>query len=74
MIVKGFLGNKNAANCKDLVETLPPNSFQTLGCNMSMKVHFLKSHLSEFPANLRDVSDKHGEVMEVRCQGDGRHI
>ena len=73
VIVKGFLGNKNAANCKDLVETLP-NSFQTLGCNMSMKVHFLKSHLSEFPANLRDVSDKHGEVMEVRCQGDGRHI
>ena len=73
VIVKGFFGNKNAANYKDLVETLA-NSFHALGCSMSIKVHFLKSHLSEFPANLRDVSDKHGEVMEVRCQGDGRHI
>ena len=73
VIVKGFFGNKNATNYKDLVETLA-NSFHALGCSMSIKVHFLKSHLSEFPANLRDVSDKHGEVMEVRCQDDGRHI
>ena len=39
---------------------------------MNIKVHFLKSHLNEFPANLGDVSDEHGvrfhqdmKVMEV---------
>ena len=43
---------------------------------MSIKVHFLKIHLNEFPANLGDVSDEHGErfhqgikVMEKRYQG-----
>jgi hypothetical protein len=30
-------------------------------CNMSMKIHFLHSHLDFSPENLRDVSDEHGE-------------
>eukprot|EP00106_Octopus_bimaculoides_P005813 XP_014773255.1 PREDICTED: matrix metalloproteinase-16-like [Octopus bimaculoides] len=30
---------------------------------MSIKLHFLKSHLDEFPANPRDVSDQHGGVL-----------
>ena len=47
-----------AANYKDLVETLL-GSFHTLDCSMIKKVHFLKSHLNEFPANLGDVSDEH---------------
>ena len=74
-VVKGFLGNTMAANYKDLVETLL-DSFHVLGCNMSIKVHFLKSHLNEFPANLGDMSDEHGErlhqdikAMEERYQG-----
>ena len=74
-VVRGFLGNTSAANYKDLVETLL-DSFHVLGCNMSIKVHFLMSHLNEFPANLGDVSDEHGErfhqdikVMEERYQG-----
>ena len=43
---------------------------------MSIKVHCLHSHLSEFPANLGDVSEEQGErfhqhvkVMEERYQG-----
>lgn len=74
-IVKGFLGNEKAENYKDLVETLL-DSFHHLGCNMSIKVHFLMSHLDAFPANLGDVSDEQGErfhqdikVMEERYQG-----
>ena len=74
-VVKGFLGNTKTANYKDLVETLL-DSFHVLGCNMSIKVHFLKSHLNEFPANLGDMSDEHGKrlhqdikVMEERYQG-----
>ncbi|UYV67048.1 unc-93, partial [Cordylochernes scorpioides] len=32
-----------------------------LGCNMSLKIHFLHSHLDFFPYNLGAVSDEHGE-------------
>lgn len=52
------------------------DSFQVLGCNMSIKMHFLNSHLELFPKNLGDVSDEQGErfhqdikTMEDRYQG-----
>ena len=74
-LCKGFLGNVKAANYKDLTETLI-DSFHALGCNMSIRVNFLKNHLNEFPANLGDVSDEQGEcfhkdikVMEEKYQG-----
>ena len=74
-VVKGFLRNTKTANYKDLVETLL-DSFHALGCNMSIKVHFLKSHLNKFPASLGDASDEHSQhfhkdikVMEERYQG-----
>lgn len=46
------------------------------GVNMSLKIHFLHSHLDFFPNNLGDESDEHGErfhqqmkAMERRYQG-----
>jgi len=43
---------------------------------MSLKIHFLESHLHFFPENLGEVSDEHGErflqdimVIEKRYQG-----
>uniref|UniRef100_A0A1B0DLA7 Uncharacterized protein n=1 Tax=Phlebotomus papatasi TaxID=29031 RepID=A0A1B0DLA7_PHLPP len=51
-------------------------SFKELGCNMSLKMHFLHSHLNSFPKNLGAFSDEQGErfhqdihTMEKRCQG-----
>ena len=71
-VVHNFLGNKRADNYIELVEELLL-SLQDLGCRMSIKVHYLHSHLSEFPANLGDVSEEQGErfhqdvkVMEER--------
>ena len=50
-------------------------SYKKLGCNMSLKIHFLDSHLDFFPENLGAVSDEHGErfhqqisAMEKRYQ------
>ena len=47
-----------------------------MGCNTSLKIHFLDSHLNFSPENLREVSDEHGErfhqdilVMEERYNG-----
>jgi len=59
-IVKGFLGNRRAQNYEELVNDLL-QSYQKLGCNTSLKIHFLHSHLDFFPENFGAVCDEHGE-------------
>ena len=61
-ICKDFLGNHKAANHRDVVQDLL-TSYKAMGCNMSLKIHFLESHLDFFPENLRKVSDEHGEIF-----------
>jgi hypothetical protein len=36
-------------------------AFRNIGCNMSIKMHYLLSHLSWFTENLGSMSDEHGE-------------
>ena len=55
-----FLGNVKAENYKELVEDML-NAYHTMGCNTSLNIHFLHSHLDFFPANLGAASDEHGE-------------
>ena len=43
-VVKGFLGNRRAQNHEELVNNLS-QSYQKLGRSMSLKIHFLHSHL-----------------------------
>jgi len=73
--VKVFLGNRRDQNYEELVNNLL-QSYQKLGCNMSLKIHFVHSHLDFFPENCGEVSDEHGErfhqdisSMEKRYQG-----
>jgi len=73
-VVKGFLGNRRAQNYEELVNKLL-QSYQKLGCNMSLKIHFLHSHLNFFPENCGAVNDEQGErfyqdssSIEKRCQ------
>jgi len=54
------LGNRRAQNYEELVNNLL-QSYQKIGCNMSLKIHFLNSHLDFFPENCGAVSDEHGE-------------
>ncbi|GFY04993.1 uncharacterized protein TNCV_561251 [Trichonephila clavipes] len=75
LVVTGFLGNKRDPNYKALVAELLQN-YKILSCNMSVKVHFLHSHLDYFPENLGAVSEEQGErfhqdikEMERRYQG-----
>jgi len=49
-VVKGFLGNRRAQKYEELVNLL--QSYQKLGCNMSLKIHFLHSYLGVFPREL----------------------
>jgi len=74
-VVKGFLGNRRAEIYEELVNNLL-QIYQKLGCNMSLNIHFLHSHLEFFPENCCAVSDEYGEhfhqdisSMEKRYQG-----
>jgi len=74
-IYKGFLWNHKAANYQDVVQYLL-TSYKAMGCNMSLKIHFLQSRLDFFPENLGEVSDEQGEIFhqdimatEKRYQG-----
>jgi len=59
-ICTDFLGNHKAANYQDVVQDLL-TSYKAMGCNMSLIIHFLESHLDFSPENLGEVSDEHGE-------------
>lgn len=59
-VVSFFLGNVKSPNYKQIVAELLENNCK-INANMSLKMHFLHSHLHFFPENLGDVSDEHGE-------------
>ena len=69
---KDFLGNEKAANYQDVVQELL-TSYKAMGCNMSLKIHFLESQLDFFPENFGEVSDEQvkdfTKTMEKRYQG-----
>ncbi|UYV63997.1 hypothetical protein LAZ67_2006283 [Cordylochernes scorpioides] len=59
-VCKNLLGSVKVENYRDIVNELLL-SYKALGCNMSLKIYFLHSHLDFFPDNLGAVSDEHGE-------------
>ena len=70
-----FLGCHHSENFRDVIGEML-NTYKTLGCKMSLKVHFLDSHLDFFHKNMSDVSNEHGErfhqdisVIENRYKG-----
>ena len=74
-VCSGFLGNTREPDYQACIEKLL-KSYEDMGCRMSLKVHFLHSHLNFFPPNLGAVSDEHGErfhqditKMESNYQG-----
>lgn len=74
-VVNGFLGNRKEENYKTLVVDLL-ETYNAMGCRMSLKIHFLHSHMDFFPENLGAVSDEQGErfhqdirTIETRYQG-----
>ena len=74
-VIKNFLGNKMTQNYEILVSEML-FAFRNLGCKMSIKVHFLFSHLDKLPENPGAVNDEQGErfhqdlmTVEERYQG-----
>ena len=46
-----------SSNYQDVVQDVL-TSYKAMGYNMSLKIHFLESHLDFFPENLGEVSDE----------------
>jgi len=59
-LIKGFWWNGRAQNYEELANKLLQN-YQSLGCNMSLKIHFLHSHLEFFEEKCGAMSDEHGQ-------------
>ena len=55
-VCSSFLGNTRVPDYLKLLK-----SYEDMGCRISLKIHFLHSHLNFFPPNLGAVSDDHGE-------------
>ncbi|UYV70241.1 hypothetical protein LAZ67_7002262 [Cordylochernes scorpioides] len=79
-VCKNFLGSVKVENYRDIVNDLLL-SYKALGCNMSLKIHFLHSYLDFFLDNLGAVSDEHGErfhqdisSMEKRYQVTSQNL
>jgi hypothetical protein len=76
LVVENFLGNKKVDNYTQLVQNML-FYFNRLGCNMSVKVHYMHSHLDCFPEYLSNLSEEQGErfhhqdikTMEARYHG-----
>ena len=73
--VEGFLGNHRTEKYVTVMANLI-QSYKNLSCRMSLKLHFLHSHLGFFCDNWGDVSEEHGEhfyhdiqVIEKQYQG-----
>ena len=64
-VVNNFLGNTKSPESKKIVKTLLDN-FHKLGCNMSVKVHFLHSHLEYFLENLGALSKMKGFTKTLK--------
>ena len=64
LVVQNFLGKHKATNYTENVEQML-QSYKEMGARMSLKMHFLHSHLECFPENNGDVSDEHGERFHL---------
>jgi hypothetical protein len=74
-MIDTFLGNNKDTNYEQVVNNML-EKYKVLGCKMSLKLHFVFSHLDQFPENLGAVSEEQGErfhqyikEMERRYQG-----
>lgn len=66
-----FLGNHRSPEYESIVKSLI-ETFHNLGVRMSIKLHFLRSHLDYFPDNCGDYSEEQGERFhqDIKCMED----
>ena len=76
LVVKNVLSNNRASNHEELITNML-YAFKNLECNMSIKMHYLFSHMDWFPENLGAMSDEqrerfHQDIKEMETRYQGR--
>ena len=61
-VIQNFLGNHKSKHYKRYVNEML-TQFHGLNVNMSLKIHFLHSHLDLYPMKLGSVSEEHGKRL-----------
>ena len=61
-VIQSFLRDRKTNNCRQLVDELI-QTYRGLGINMSIKIHFLLSHLDNTSENCGWISDEQGEKL-----------
>jgi hypothetical protein len=69
--VKKFLGNVKDPYYKEIVDNVL-EKLRVLGSNMSLKLHFLHSHLDYFQENIGFLSEEQGERFHQDLKDDTR--
>jgi len=67
LVSTNFLGNIRAENYKELIEDVL-SLYHKLGCNVSLKIHMIHSHLDYYPDTCGMFSDEHGELLIRKLQ------
>jgi len=67
LVSSNFLRNIRAENYTELIEDML-SLYHKLGCNISLNLHTLHSHLDFFPDNCDMYSDVHGELYIRKLQ------
>ena len=75
-MVHNFLGNYKNSDFAAIVLDMLGN-YNKLGCQMSVKLHFLHSHLDLFTDNLGDVNKEeaerfHQNIKDIKMRYQGR--
>ena len=75
-LTENFFGNYKSPNYELLVDEML-HSFEKLGCSLTLKLHFLKSHLDRFASNLGQYSEEQGErfhqdLRDIELRYDGK--
>lgn len=77
-VIHGLLGKHRADDYPVLVQEMLA-SFETIGVHMSLKIHFLNSHLNIFERQMPSESDEHGEkfhqdIMDMEKRYKGKKL
>lgn len=77
-VIEGFLGKHRANDYVTLVENMLM-AFKKIGVNMSLKIHFLHSHLDMLAVQLPSESDEHGErfhqqILDMEKRYKGKRV
>lgn len=66
-VVGGFLGKNRVENYRIIINDML-DAFNTINVRMSLKIHFLHSHMDIFERQIPTESDQQGERFHQTCK------